>query len=94
MHAGAVGTLIDVVTSFHLFCLDGHMMNNVTVSLIINTYKQVRIGQNVFILSKKVKKKSKLIFLECSIFDDEGVLCFDSLHVKSFVNVDKNQMKI
>ena len=94
LHSGAVLSLIDIVTSFHIYCVDGFLMNHVTISLSANFYKPAMAGNELFILSKVRHRKGKLIHLDCSVFNSSGVMLFEGHHSKTFIKLPPHQLRI
>ena len=86
IHGGAVGTIIDIVTTVGILANDPKARLNVSVQLNVNYLNSAAVGDEIFMLCRTDKVGKKLGTATCEIYSDKRQLLYTGTHIKSFLN--------
>jgi len=81
MHGGFSAHLVDTVTTLALMTNEGGLPG-VSVDLNMSYLKAAKVGEEIFIDAKTLKKGRTLAFLECEIKNARGDLIVKGSHTK------------
>ena len=86
-HGGAIGTLIDELTSICIMILDKKKRWSVSVKLDVSYIKGCYENDVIYFLCKVQKTGRSIAYSTCDVFDENRVPLYTGSHVKSFLKM-------